>query len=262
MPTTYTHDLFGKMVYHRLDSEIQEKIKKYQTTYQIGLHGPDILFYVRPFHKNRFNQMAHRLHREEAAGFFERGRELYQKTGNEEILVYLLGFICHFMLDSTCHPYISEYMKKTGARHDEIETEFDRALMVRTGKDPFHYQPGSVIRIEKNSVDAISEVMEGMSHKDIVRALMGTKFYTRLPICDSEKKRKVKLAVARILFMYRLADGRIIRGEPKDICLESTQHLTQLFLQTVPEAAAMINEYYKQKNGSDRLNVRFNRNYK
>ena len=262
MPTTYAHDLFGKMVYHRLDPEIQEKIKKYQTTYQIGLHGPDILFYVRPFHKNRFNQMAHRLHREEAAGFFERGRELYQKTGNEEILVYLLGFICHFMLDSTCHPYISEYMKKTGARHDEIETEFDRALMVRTGKDPFHYQPGSVIRIEKNSVDAISEVMEGMSHKDIVRALMGTKFYTRLPICDSEKKRKVKLAVARILFMYRLADGRIIRGEPKDICLESTQHLTQLFLQTVPEAATMINEYYKQRNGSDRLNVRFDRNYK
>ena len=262
MPTTYAHDLFGKMVYHRLDPEIQEKIKKYQTTYQIGLHGPDILFYVRPFHKNRFNQMAHRLHREEAAGFFELGRELYQKTGNEEILVYLLGFICHFMLDSTCHPYISEYMKKTGARHDEIETEFDRALMVRTGKDPFHYQPGSVIRIEKNSVDAISEVMEGMSHKDIVRALMGSKFYTRLPICDSEKKRKIKLAVARILFMYRLADGRIIRGEPKDICLESTQHLTQLFRQTVPEAAAMINEYYKQRNGSDRLNVRFDRNYK
>lgn len=262
MPTTYAHDLFGKMVYHRLDPEIQEKIKKYQTTYQIGLHGPDILFYVRPFHKNRFNQMAHRLHREEADGFFERGRELYQKTGNEEILVYLLGFICHFMLDSTCHPYISEYMKKTGARHDEIETEFDRALMVRTGKDPFHYQPGSVIRIEKNSVDAISEVMEGMSHKDIVRALMGSKFYTRLPICDSEKKRKIKLAVARILFMYRLADSRIIRGEPKDICLESTQHLTQLFRQTVPEAAAMINEYYKQRNGSDRLNVRFDRNYK
>ena len=262
MPTTYAHDLFGKMVYHRLDPEIQEKIKKYQTTYQIGLHGPDILFYVRPFHKNRFNQMAHRLHREEAAGFFERGRELYQKTGNEEILVYLLGFICHFMLDSTCHPYISEYMKKTGARHDEIETEFDRALMVRTGKDPFHYQPGSVIRIEKNSVDAISEVMEGMSHKDIVRALMGSKFYTKLPICDSEKKRKIKLAVARSLFIYRLADGRIIRGEPKDICLESTQHLTQLFLQTVPEAAAMINEYYKQRNGSDQLDVRFDRNYK
>ena len=262
MPTTYAHDLFGKMVYHRLDPEIQEKIKKYQTTYQIGLHGPDILFYVRPFHKNRFNQMAHRLHREEAAGFFERGRELYQKTGNEEILVYLLGFICHFMLDSTCHPYISEYMKKTGARHDEIETEFDRALMVRTGKDPFHYQPGSVIRIEKNSVDAISEVMEGMSHKDIVRALMGSKFYTRLPICDSEKKRKIKLAVARSLFIYRLADGRIIRKEPKLICLESTDHLTQLFLQAVPEAAAMINGYYKQRNGSCRLNVRFDRNYK
>ena len=85
MPTTYAHDLFGKMVYHRLNPEIQKKIKKYQTTYQIGLHGPDILFYVRPFHRNRFNQMAHRLHQEEAAGFFEKGRALYRQTGNEEL---------------------------------------------------------------------------------------------------------------------------------------------------------------------------------
>ncbi len=262
MPTTYAHDLFGKMVYHRLSPEVQKVIKAHQTSYQIGLHGPDILFYVRPFHSNRFNQMAHRLHREEAAGFFQKGRALYQETGNEEILAYLLGFICHFMLDSTCHPYISKYMEKTGAGHDEIETEFDRSLMVRTRKDPFHYQPGSVLRIEKDSVDAISEVLVGMSHRDIVRALMGTKFYTKLPICDSERKRKIKLIISKMFFVYRFADGRIIREEPKTSCLESTAHLTKLFCKAVPETAAMIEEYYHEKNESGDLNPRFLRNYK
>ena len=262
MPTTYAHDLFGKMVYQRLNPELKQVIKRYQTTYQIGLHGPDILFYVRPFHSNRFNRMAHRLHEEEAMNFFERGRKLYQRTGEEEVLVYLLGFICHFMLDSTCHPYIGEYMKKTGAGHDEIETEFDRSLMELTGKDPFHYQPGSVLHIERNSVKVISEVLEGMSHKDIVRALMGTKFYTKLPICESEQKRRIKLAISRVFFVHRFADGRIIRKEPKQICLESTEHLTVLFRKAVPEAVEMIEDYYKERNQSGRLNARFERNYK
>lgn len=262
MPTTYAHDLFGKMVYQRLTPQVQQLIKEHRVTYQIGLHGPDILFYVRPFHKNRFNQMAHRLHREEAEGFFEKGRTLYQDTQEDEILVYLLGFICHFVLDSTCHPYISEYMKKSGAGHDEIETEFDRSLMVRTGKDPFHYQPGSVIHIERNSVNAISTVLTGMSHKDIVRALMGTKFYTKLPICESERKRKIKLALSKLFFVHRFADGRIIREEPKAICMESTEHLTELFLNAVPEAANLIEEYYCERNTSEELNNRFQRNYK
>ena len=262
MPTTYAHDLFGKMVYHRLNPDIQKVIKEHQTTYQIGLHGPDILFYVRPFHSNRFNQMAHRLHAEEAEGFFEKGRCLYQKTKDQEVLAYLLGFMCHFILDSTCHPYISQYMEKTGAGHDEIETEFDRSLMVRTGKDPFHYQPGSVIHIERKSVDAISKVLDGMSHRDIVRALMGTKFYTKLPICESERKRKIKLAISKIFFIHKFADGRIIRKEPKSICLESTEHLTELFRTAVPEAAAMIEEYYNGRMTDGKLNSRFQRNYK
>ena len=137
MPTTYVHDLFGKKVYQRLPGEIKETIRRHKAAYIVGLHGPDILFYVRPFQKNRLNEMGHRLHREEAAEVFEKGKELYRATKDEGALAYLLGFVCHFMLDSTCHPYIAEYMKKTGAGHDEIETEFDRAMMESTGKNPF-----------------------------------------------------------------------------------------------------------------------------
>ena len=43
MPTTYTHDIFGKEVYKRLPSEIKEAIGESKSMYLIGLHGPDIL---------------------------------------------------------------------------------------------------------------------------------------------------------------------------------------------------------------------------
>lgn len=262
MPTTYAHNLFGKMVYQRLPEDIRELILLHQDIYKIGLHGPDILFYVKPFHKNRYNSTAHRLHKEKATGFFERGRELYRATKDEDILVYYLGFICHFVLDSTCHPYISKYMKETGARHDEIETELDRELMLMTGKDPFHYQPASVLRARPRCVRAISQVLEGFKPRDIARSIMGMKFYTKLPICENERKRRIKLAISRGCFLYDYADGRIIREQPKQICKRSTRELKALFREAVPVAADLITEYVRNIQGYDPLNSRFDRNYK
>ena len=45
MPTTFTHDLFGREVYRMLPQEEREKIRRHGRLYRIGLHGPDILFY-------------------------------------------------------------------------------------------------------------------------------------------------------------------------------------------------------------------------
>lgn len=55
MPTTFTHDLFGREVYRMLPQEEREKIRRHGRLYRIGLHGPDILFYFH-LYKNRVNQ--------------------------------------------------------------------------------------------------------------------------------------------------------------------------------------------------------------
>ena len=44
MPTTYTHDLFGKRVYRKLPAKLQHLIRSNGNLYRIGQHGPDILF--------------------------------------------------------------------------------------------------------------------------------------------------------------------------------------------------------------------------
>ena len=40
MPTTYTHDKFGKDVYKKLPEHIKAVIRKGKGLYRIGQHGP------------------------------------------------------------------------------------------------------------------------------------------------------------------------------------------------------------------------------
>ena len=47
MPTTYTHYRFGKDVLDALPRRIRTAMETNRELFDIGLHGPDILFYYR-----------------------------------------------------------------------------------------------------------------------------------------------------------------------------------------------------------------------
>ena len=114
MPAIYAHDRFGREVASKLSGEIKEIIKRYYTQFQIGLQGPDILFFYRPFYINAVAKYGIHLHHISAYPFFEHAVKVVKKRGrNSREYAYLLGFICHYALDSECHPYVSEMMKKT-----------------------------------------------------------------------------------------------------------------------------------------------------
>ena len=261
MPTTYAHDLFGKLVSQRLDKKAQEMLNKHKNQFAIGLHGPDILFYVHPFCTNRVNRVGYTMHQQTAEEFFKKGRALYQQTKDEALLAYLSGFVCHFMLDSSCHPFIGKYIDKTGAPHDEIETEFDRALMEQTGKNPFRYHPACVIHGERESIRVISSVLDGIAEKDVRQALWGMKLYTGITVCKGPLKRNFMLGVGKVAGIYDLVQGRIIRRQPVERCLQSTQELKRLFKLAVPETVTVLDEFLKNIESTGELNPRFNRNY-
>lgn len=69
MPTTYTHDRFGKDVYRRLPGELRRIIRKEKKLYLIGLHGPDIFFYYHPLSTNPVVKKGHRMHERNADEF-------------------------------------------------------------------------------------------------------------------------------------------------------------------------------------------------
>ena len=132
MPATYTHHLFTKDVYQSIDSHIQNKINI--DLFNVFGKSFDAFFFYRPkigsfAHKNNANLYF--------ANIIYYLRE-HKLTDHSDLLSYLYGSICHYVLDSTAHPFIYYYggkydrknkkMRKYRGKHDYIELMID-ALM-------------------------------------------------------------------------------------------------------------------------------------
>ena len=52
MPSTYAHRRFGAQAAARLPEELRGVVSRHRALYDIGLHGPDILFYYHALRSN------------------------------------------------------------------------------------------------------------------------------------------------------------------------------------------------------------------
>ena len=55
MPSTYAHYRMGQEVAKQLSGSVREIIMDNKELYDIGLHGPDILFYYHPLKEDPVN---------------------------------------------------------------------------------------------------------------------------------------------------------------------------------------------------------------
>ena len=109
MPAIYAHDRFGAKVSELVNGQLKDTIHAHYTQFQIGLQGPDIFFFYRPWSKNKVNQYGTHLHGISAYPFFKHALLVVRKKGRgSKEYAYLIGFICHFILDSECHPYVEK----------------------------------------------------------------------------------------------------------------------------------------------------------
>lgn len=83
MPSTYAHRCFGADVLTQLPEALQKKIEPYRALYDIGLHGPDLLFYYKALQSNPVNRLGNAMHEQPGTVFFERARGVIRnaKTG-------------------------------------------------------------------------------------------------------------------------------------------------------------------------------------
>ena len=107
MPSTYAHRRFGTNVLEHLPDELRAQLEQNRELYDIGLHGPDLLFYYHAAKSNPVGALGNAMHEEPGRVFFDRARRVVHcETDRDAALAYALGFVCHFALDSTCHPYV------------------------------------------------------------------------------------------------------------------------------------------------------------
>ena len=166
MPTTYTHYAYGQDVFNKLPEQIQKSIEPYMDYYNIGVHGPDILFYYHSYHKNSVNQYGIKVHHEPAREFFKRAFKVFQVQKNKRAAcAYLAGFMTHFILDSTCHPYVRKRIKETGISHTEIETDWDFQVLQKAGEDLDHYKRACHVKNRKEIAMVIAHILKNLRNK-------------------------------------------------------------------------------------------------
>ena len=70
MPAFYAHYKFGQMVKNKLPAKYQRLLEDYQDLYEIGLHGPDILFFYHPIIRHPITQIGVVFYHETGGGVF------------------------------------------------------------------------------------------------------------------------------------------------------------------------------------------------
>ncbi len=261
MPTTYAHYTFGQEVLKVLDDDIKMCIDKNMDLFNIGLHGPDILFYYKPLKSNEISKIGHNLHNLSAKGFFDNARKVINNcSDNEAACAYICGFICHFMLDTQCHPYIRQ-KESDKLTHGTIETEFDRMLMIKNNLNPVSFKPTFHIHPSFGNAEIISGFFDEVSKEDVLKALKSMKFYLNLLAAPGFIKRNLIIAGLKASGNYDGMIGLIMNYEPAEECKDINEKLFELYNEGIGITADLVKEYLKGIKINEKLNERFNRNF-
>lgn len=244
MPSTYAHRRFGANVLEHLPGEVQAKIEPYRELYDMGLHGPDLLFYYDTIHSNKVNRLGNAMHEQPGEAFFIPAREHIRNAENKDAaLVYVLGFICHFALDSTCHPCVEQYVRSSGVSHCEIETEFDNMLMRRDGHDPLHFFTASHIHPSMEWAKVVAPFYDGITVEESYDAMKGMITVHKLLQASNPVKRWVVLTGMKVAGKYDGMHGLVANPKPNPKCEESGRQLDALYQKAQPLAVRLITEY-------------------
>lgn len=205
MPSIITHDTFGRELYSDLNDVIgQSEDEKH--AFLLGCQGPDIFFYglINPLAQNA-NKLAGRLHRKNAAltiaslaisvdrikenkksedelaqealqtTSLPELKKLYRPSAKEIARAYCLGFLMHWELDATVHPFIysQQYAycdagvegldrSSQSEVHVEIEKELDElVLTVKRGETISTFDPSvRTLQANKFIVEVINKMFE------------------------------------------------------------------------------------------------------
>ncbi|OON98106.1 MAG: hypothetical protein ATN36_01555 [Epulopiscium sp. Nele67-Bin005] len=230
MPSILTHYLFGLDATNNIKNlEIYQSIKKYRHIYFFGLQGPDPMYYHAPLKKENYYDIAYTLHNKNTGNFIKSLLEFYTTLDKSSqmaqcCLAYICGFIGHYVLDFSTHPYIyyigGNYDKndpKTDiymGLHNRIELAIDSILIQEKYKVPSHLfkihkhilkldsLPPCVLDMFKYSMKMVFDIEEG--DKILDNSYKSMKLYYKLTFDRLGFKKKL-YSVASPCFSIRLA---------------------------------------------------------
>ena len=261
MPAFYAHYSFGQKVEALLPDDLMSLVEKNRNLYEIGLHGPDILFFYHPLRRHSVGKQGVAIHHEKGSVFFEKAAKTIHEAGDrEEMMAYAVGAVCHLALDAACHPFIERYVKQSGISHHEIEKELEKYLMYRDGLDPFHFRFEKYAATEMTCAKAIAPFYD-LTPVQIKQCLESFVWYSRQFFTSDRLKRAVYFAGMRIVGCYGEVRGFFANKRDNELCAISSRYLEQQLEENVPVAVSMIEDFDRFCQTGSPLSAWFDRSF-
>ena len=252
MPAAYTHYRFGRDVLALLPEELRGVITAHRALYDIGLHGPDIFFFYRPLGHNSVIRLGHALHEQSGETVFRRMMTLYDRNPSPAAQAYLLGFLCHFALDSSCHGYVGQ-MAALGVGHSLLETQLDRSFLVEDKRDPCTFNPTGHIKITGEGAAVIAAFFPQVTVREVEESVRSMVKVQKLLLPTSAAKRKLLMGSTRLLGMDSVA-GMVMPERESVACRQMVERLRLLYAQAIPLAVNLLEAFPVRENPQYRLN--------
>ncbi len=263
MPAVFAHDVYGRSVYRQLSAEKRRLIRRERDCFYLGLQGPDPLFFYRPVNLNRIRLKGTKIHMDSALPFFERGikkERLLKKHGRNRqaraMEAYILGFTCHYALDSSLHDFINYQDKNSPYSHTALETELDRRLLVREGYRPLSTRRGSHLKNTRSTRGAARRVL-GESGWTVGESIVMMKIIDWFFVNSHEK---VKALICRLIGPAKdghLAQGMFMRRSPQKGSEPFVNSMELQFYEAVRTGVALVNAVWDSMEYGTELPERF-----
>lgn len=247
MPGFTTHYILGMKAYNDLpNNSLKYIISKYRWLYQLGLQGPDIFFYYIPVLRHRdYRNVGSYMHEHHIRDFFanylRRLGEIDSRQQREEGLAYFCGYLCHYIGDSICHPYVYGRIgydakaptTQAHGRHAALENDLDAILLWKyKKKKPSQFNQTATICLNGMEMQFISRYLAQVinetyypitysnnfqvSSSMVYRSIMALRFGCRT-LADPKGSKRNKIAFLENIFLKNpVASTKLVTDQISD----------------------------------------------
>ena len=274
MPGFITHYICGQAILKNANPKAQELVKSNQQFYNIGTQGPDIFFYYIPgLLKRHLRDIGIQMHKHHFGDFMHHMTDIMLKENlpseaKSLLFAYIGGFLTHYALDATAHPYVYSQtgIRKKGDKakaikysvnHRKFETAIDVLMLdLMSSKKPSDYKLWELINVDYDPAQivaaALSSSIQGTYGRDVTpkeayKAMTYMINITRLIQSRTGKRKRLmelienltigEHLVSSIVHMQELNDGvdyMNIAHTPWNI--PGTEEKTESFIELYHEA--------------------------
>lgn len=266
MPAFYAHYQFGQKVKEILAPGERKLLTDNRALFELGLHGPDILFFYHPLRRHPITRIGVVLHHETGRTFFEHAvTQIHRSAAGDErlrqqMLAYAIGVVCHFALDASCHPYINLFEQEKKISHHEIEKELEKYLMREDGLDPFSWDFSQTVSAQVRWSRPIA-LFYGLESMEIHQAVKGFLYFSKLFFTTGRLRRRLIFAGMKLARVYGETRGFFANEADNPVCLESSRALKERLEGSISEAVLMIGELEAVMCGQGTLSELFDRTF-